>query len=157
MHNGAMRTPPLVLLVLLIATLPAAAQELFKCMDAAGAVTYQQTACPATATEKKIDATPANPGFDPEARERLLRQGADADQRLKERAAQDKAERLEREARDREQRAEEERARKAREAAEPPTYLAPPYMWLPPRPPLGYPPSRPPGAGRPPIPMPRAP
>ena len=152
-----MRTPPLSLLVLLVATLPAAAQELFKCTDAAGNVTYQQTACPAAATEKKIDATPANPGFDPEARERLLRQGADADQRLRERAAQDKAERLEREEKDREKSAEEERARRKQDAAEQAIYFAPPYMWMPLRPPFGYPPSRPPGGWRLPVPMPRGP
>jgi hypothetical protein len=145
-----MRNLSRVLLALLVAAFPAIAQELFKCTDAAGNVTYQQAACPATATEKKIDATPANPNFDPEARERLLRQGAEADQRLKERAAQDNAERLEREARERETRAAEERARKAQEEAEQATYLAPPYLWVPVRPPLGYPQPRPPSVPRPP-------
>jgi tRNA A37 threonylcarbamoyladenosine modification protein TsaB len=152
-----MRIPSCVLSALLVTALPAGAQELFKCTDAAGKVTYQQTACPTTGTERKIDATPANPDYDPEARERLLRQGAEADQRIKERAAQDQAERLEREARDKEKRAEAERARKAQEAAEQPTYLVPPYMWNPVRPPLGYPQPRPPAVPRPPIATPRGP
>lgn len=154
-----MRIPPRILLLLLIATHPAAAQALFKCTDSDGDVTYQQTACPATTTEKKIDATPANPDVDPDARERLLRQGADADLRMKERAAQDKAERLEREAREREQerekRAEEERARRKQEAAEYAIYVYPPYAWLPQRPPYGYPQPRSSGGLRLPVPMPR--
>jgi len=150
-----MRNLPRVLSALLVMAFPAAAQELFKCTDAAGKVTYQQTACPTTASERKIDATPANPDYDPEARERLLRQGAEADQRIRERAAQDQAERLEREAREKERRAEEEQARKAQEAAEQPTYLAPPYRWIPVRPPLGYPQPRPPAVPRPPIATPR--
>jgi hypothetical protein len=146
-----------VLSALLCSALAAGAQELFKCTDAAGKVTYQQAACPGTATEKKIDATPANPAFDPEARERLLKQGAEADQRIKERAAQDNAERLEREAREEKRLAREEQARKAQDAEQQASYLAPPYLWIPVRPPIGYPVPRPPMAPRPPNAMPRGP
>jgi hypothetical protein len=141
----------------LAASAPAGAQEFFKCTDAAGKVSYQQVPCPADATGTKVDATPANPGYDPEARERLLRQGAEADQRTKERAAADEVERRERDAHESAKRAAEEQARKAQDAAEQASYLAPPYLWIPVRPPLGYPQPRPPVAPRPPTAVPRGP
>jgi hypothetical protein len=146
-----------LLAALLVAAPAAQAQELFKCTDGAGKVTYQQVPCPAGTATTKIDAAPANPDFDPGARERLLRQGAEADQRIKEREAAEKAERLEREARDSARRAEEERLRKERESAEAASYLAPPYLWVPVRPPLGYPQPRPPTVPRPPVATPRGP
>jgi Domain of unknown function (DUF4124) len=151
-----MRTTNFILAGLLAAAGNAQAQELFKCTDAAGKVTYQQTACPKTAEEKKIDATPANPNVDPDARERLLRQGAEADQRLKERDAQDQADRAAREARENEKRAQEERARKEQAVDEDANYLVPPYRWMPVRPPVAYPQPRPQAAPRPPMAVPRA-
>lgn len=144
-----------VLAALLAIALPAVAQELFKCTDSAGKVTYQQTACPTSAAEKKIDATPANPDIDLEARERLLRQGAEADQRLKERDAQDQADAKAREARENEKRAQDERVRKEQDVTEDANYLVPPYRWLPVRPPVSYPQPRPPAAPRPPVAVPR--
>jgi hypothetical protein len=122
--------------------LPAGAQQAFRCTGADGKVTYQQSPCPTSAGQQKVDITPANPDYDPSARERLLKQEADLDKRLEARAAREAAERREREAREEKER-ERERETAQREAArEAPQYIyawppggqrPPPYPW--PRPP----------------------
>jgi len=116
---------------------PAAAEEVFRCTSSDGRVTYQQAPCPKTDEERRIDATPANPDYDPAQRERVLKQGEEAGRRLEERAAREREEaRLREETRQRE--AQREREAQEREAArETPAYV---YGWpgygAGPRPPL---------------------
>jgi len=130
---------------ILVAALAAAvapvapAQEFFRCTSPEGKVTYQQAPCPKSDSERRIDATPANPDYDPAQRERVLRQGEEAGRRLEERAAREREEaRLREEARQREEQRERE-AREREAAREAPAYL---YVWpgygqrpRPPRPP----------------------
>jgi len=95
---------------------PAGAQQAYRCTDAEGRVTYQERPCPSTASERKVDTTPANTDFDPAQRERLLKQGEEAQRRLEERVATEEAERQrQRELRERE--AQREREAIAREEA----------------------------------------
>lgn len=119
--------------------LDAGAQEFFRCTAPDGKVTYQEAPCPKASEERKVDATPANPDFDPSQRDRLLKQGEEAGKRLEARAAKEEEERKRRadeRARD-EQRERETRARE--EAREGTSYI---YAWPPgTRPPYGgYPP-----------------
>lgn len=102
-------------LAALVAIGPAQAQQAYRCTDANGRVTYQETPCPTSATERKVDTTPANTDFDPAQRERVLKQGEEAQRRLDERTARDEAERKRRQE-EREQ--EEKREREAREREE---------------------------------------
>lgn len=117
-----------------------AAQEVFRCTGPDGKVTYQQTACPKTADEKKVDATPANTNYDPSGREQLLKAGDEAGKRLEARAAAEEAERKRR-AEERERDEQREREAQAREDAREPQYIysGPPYGWhvRPPYPPPG--------------------
>jgi hypothetical protein len=132
---------------------PALAQEAFRCTDAEGRVTYQQGPCPASASERKVDTTPANPDFDPAQRERVLKQGEEAQRRLDERAARDEAERKRRqEEREREEKRERElrEREEARESAVvyygPGLYrpVVPPVRPVPPRPSVPTPKPAPP-------------
>ena len=92
------------------------AQQAYRCTDAEGRVTYQEHPCPSAASERKVDTTPANTDFDPAQRERLLRQGEEAQRRREERVAVEEAERQrQRERREREAQLEREAA--AREEA----------------------------------------
>ncbi|MBK7659501.1 MAG: DUF4124 domain-containing protein [Betaproteobacteria bacterium] len=95
---------------------PAAAQQAYRCTDAEGRVTYQERPCPAAAAERKVDTTPANTDFDPAQRERLLKQGEEAQRRLEERIASEEAER-QRQRERREKEAQQEREALAREEA----------------------------------------
>ncbi len=142
------------ILLLALATLPgtpARAQEFFRCTAPDGKVTYQQAPCARTDTQSRIDATPANPDYDPAQREQILKQGEEAGRRLEERAAREREEaRRREEARQRE--AQREREAQEREAArEAPVYVigGPGYA---PRPPLPrpLPPARPKPAPPPP-------
>jgi len=120
--------------LVLLAPGPAAAQEFFKCVTPEGRVTYQQVPCPKASTESKVDATPANPDYDPAQRERVLKQGEEAGKRLEERAAREAEEarrREEQRLRD-EQREREARARE--EARDVPTVSGWPVWWGQPRP-----------------------
>ena len=63
------------------------AQEVFRCSAPDGKVTYQQAPCPTSSAETKVDATPANTGYDPSKREQILREGAEAGKKLEARAA----------------------------------------------------------------------
>jgi hypothetical protein len=138
-----MRPLAAVLAIASTATLPPAlAQEAFRCTDAAGRVTYQQSPCPTSASERKVDMTPANPDYDPSQRERVLKQGEEAQRRLDERAAREEAERKRRqEEREREEKRERElrEREEARESAVlyygPGLYrpVAPPVRPVPPR------------------------
>jgi hypothetical protein len=111
-----MRTLAAILLIASAAAFaPALAQNAFRCTDAAGRVTYQQSPCPASASERKVDTTPANPDYDPSQRERVLRQGEEAQRRLDERAAREEAERKRRQE---EREREEKRERELREREE---------------------------------------
>ena len=116
----------------------AAAQEAFRCTSPDAKVTYQQTPCPKTSEEQKVDTTPANPAFDPRAREQLLKEGAEAGRRLQAREAEEEAarrRRAEQQARD-EQRERETQARE--EARDNPDFIyarpARPNYPYPPRP-----------------------
>jgi len=147
----------LVVTALAIATVvasgPSGAQEAYRCTDAEGRVTYQQSPCPASASERKVDTTPANTDFDPAQRERVLKQGEEAQRRLEERAAREEAERKRRqEEREREEKRERElrEREEARESAVlyygPGLYrpVVPPARPQPPRPSLPAPKTAPP-------------
>jgi hypothetical protein len=97
---------------------PAGAQQAYRCTDAEGRVTYQERPCPAAAAERKVDTTPANTDFDPAQRERVLRQGDEAQRRLEERIASEEAERQRQ--RERREEAQQEREALAREWAREP-------------------------------------
>ena len=102
----------------------AQAQDVFRCTDSVGRVTYQQAKCEWGDAERKVDVTPANPSFDPSSRERALKQEEALDRRLEARAAAERAERKEREEREARERmvaAQEQRTR----AAEQPVYVVP--------------------------------
>jgi hypothetical protein len=118
------------------------AQEVFRCTGADGRVTYQQAPCPKGADEQRIDATPANPDYDPGQRQRILEQGEEAGRKLEAREAEEAKRR--REAREREERL--EREAQEREAAREPAVI---YGWPVHRP--VQPPPRP----TPPVPAPR--
>ena len=122
------------------------AQDTFRCTSPDGKVTYQQSPCPTSNEERKVDTTPANTNFDPRAREDLLKQGDEAGKRLEARAAADEAERKRR-AEERERDAQRERETQAREEARE-IYATPnwraPYPWpFPPTPPRPGPAPRP--------------
>ncbi len=87
---------PAVALGLCLVGSPAAAQETFRCTTPDGKVTYQQTPCPKASEERKVDITPANPNYDPKAREELLKQGEEAGKRLEAREAAEEAARKQR-------------------------------------------------------------
>ncbi len=93
-----------------------ASAQAFRCTDAQGRVTYQQAPCPTSADERKIDTTPANTDYDPAQRERVLKQGEEAQRRLEERIAQEEAERK-RQREQREKDEQREREQREREAA----------------------------------------
>ena len=141
----------LAVVVGVLATVTVGAQEFFRCTAPDGKVTYQQAPCAQTDTQSRIDATPANPDYDPAQREQILKQGEEAGRRLEERAAREREEaRRREEARQRE--AQREREAQEREAArEAPVYVigGPGYA---PRPPLPrpLPPARPKPAPPPP-------
>jgi hypothetical protein len=119
-----MKRPSFLLLTLLLPLAAVQAQDVFRCTDLHGRVTYQQARCSSTDDERKIDASPANPDYDPSARDRVLKQEEDLDRRLEARAAADRAERKEREERDARERlvaAQEQRAK----AVEQPVYVLP--------------------------------
>lgn len=141
MSRGRAAAPALALFLTMAAG-HAAAQEFFRCTAPDGKVTYQQTPCPGSSQERKVDATPANPDYDPAQRERVLKQGEEAGKRLEERAAREAEEARRREdqrLRD-EQREREARARE--EARDIPVVSGWPAWWGQPRP--GPYPPRPP-------------
>jgi hypothetical protein len=106
---------------------PGNAQQAFRCTSPEGKVTYQETPCPKTSDERKVDTTPANTDFDPAARDKLLKQGEDAGKRLEARAAQEEAERRRR-AEERAREEQREREAQAREEARD----VPAYVYVPP-------------------------
>jgi hypothetical protein len=131
----AVRAPSALLAGILPFCACAGAQEVFRCTGADGRVTYQQAPCPKGAGEERIDATPANPDYDPGQRQRILEQGEEAGRKLEAREAQEAQRR--REASEREERL--EREAREREAAREPAIV---YAWPvyrpvkpPPRPP----------------------
>jgi len=102
---------PAATIALAIASLagPAGAQQAYRCTDAEGRVTYQERPCPSAASERKVDTTPANTDHDPSQRERVLKQGEEAQRRLEERNAREEAERQrQREIREKEEQREKE-------------------------------------------------
>jgi hypothetical protein len=109
---------------------PVAGQEVFRCTSADGKVTYQQAPCAKTYESRKVDATPANPDFDPSQREKVLKQGEEAQRRLDERAKRDAEEaRQRREEREREEERARQREREALEREASREIYAP--YWLP--------------------------
>lgn len=61
--------------------LPASA-GIFRCTSPDGAVTYQQSACPASDAPRVIDAPASYPDVDPAERRRLFEREAELDRRL---------------------------------------------------------------------------
>ncbi|HEX4762863.1 MAG TPA: DUF4124 domain-containing protein [Usitatibacter sp.] len=116
----------------------ALAQEAFRCSAPDGHVTYQQTPCPTSNEQRKVDVTPANTTVDPGKRDEILKKGDEAGKRLEARAAADEAERKRRaaererdEQRERETQAQEE----SREVYATPYGRYPRYPWpVPPNP-----------------------
>lgn len=104
--------------------------QIFRCVDARGAVTYQETAC-ALASDERAWQTPEYPPVNTAERDRLLQREAALDARLLKRAELDTAERIARE----ERRARELELASQREQAspEPPLYIIP-WTLRPPRP-----------------------
>ena len=116
-HNGrtdtarpdlrTMKTTPALLAAALLA-IPATvqSQKLFKCVDAKGKVTYQETACPADKDQKKVDTSHAGKtDWERAANEKIKRRTEEAEA---EAAYQEKRYRKERAERE-EQRRKEER------------------------------------------------
>ena len=116
-HNGGtgtvrpfsrtMKTTPALLAAALLA-IPATvqSQKLFKCVDAKGKVTYQETACPADKDQKKVDTSHAGKtDWERAANEKIKRRTEEAEA---EAAYQEKRYRKERAERE-EQRRKEER------------------------------------------------
>ena len=98
-HNGrtytarpdprTMKTTPALLAAALLA-IPATvqSQKLFKCVDAKGKVTYQETACPADKDQKKVDTSHAGKtDWERAANEKVKRmnEGAQAEAEYQER------------------------------------------------------------------------
>jgi sRNA-binding protein len=108
-------------------------------------VTYQQAPCAKTDESRKVDASPANPDYDPSQREKVLKQGEEAQRRLDERAKREaEEERKRREAREREEEAARRREREAQERESAREVYVP--YWLPgnrPLPPRPVPKPRP--------------
>lgn len=124
LSDRPVRAPSALLagLLPLCAAVSAEAQEVFRCTGPDGRVTYQQAPCPKGAGEQRIDATPANPDYDPDQRQRILEQGEEAGRKLEAREAEEAKRR--REAREREERL--EREAQEREAAREPAII---YGW----------------------------
>lgn len=132
------------IVVLLFAYAPeASAQEVFRCTGTDGKVTYQQAPCPGSSAEQKVDATPANTNFDPSQRERILKEGAEAEKKLEARSAKEEEERRRRQA---QREAEEKRERELQAREEAREYQPYLYTWgTGPRPPWGGNKPKPPG------------
>jgi membrane protein involved in colicin uptake len=123
---------------------PASAQEVFRCTSPEGKVTYQQAPCPKIDEGRKIDATPANPDYDPSQRDRVLKQGEEAQRRLDDRAAREAEEERKRRAeREREEERARQREREAQEREEAREVYAPYWIHGTPPPPRPTPPPRP--------------
>jgi hypothetical protein len=93
------------------APLDGAPQEAYRCTSPDGRISYQQSPCPGSARERKVDVTPANATVDPGKRDELLKKGDEAGRKLEARAAAEDAERRRRAA---EREREEQREREAR-------------------------------------------
>lgn len=132
----------MVVLMALFAT-GSSGQAVFRCTGTDGKTTYQEAPCPKSSSEQKVDATPANPAYDPAQRERLLKEGAEAGKRLEARTAKEDEERSRRQA---QREAEEKREREAQAREEAREYAPTIYNWPPgQRPPWGGFTPKPPG------------
>lgn len=109
---------------LLLATAASPAQSLFKCTDAGGRVTYQETPCTGARTEKRLDAPRPETRDEVDARRQLEREAIDGDE-LAGRFADDARGREAARQREREALAREERNRRLREARERPVEEVP--------------------------------
>ena len=106
-----MKTIPALLAAALLA-IPATvqSQKLFKCVDAKGKVTYQETACPTDKDQKKVDTSHAGKtDWDRAASERVKRSQESAEA---EAAYNDKRARIENEKREEQRKKEEDAYRK---------------------------------------------
>jgi hypothetical protein len=116
----------------------ALAQEAFRCSSPDGRVTYQQTPCPTSNEQRKVDVTPANTTVDPGKRDEILKKGDEAGKRLEARAAADEAERKRRAAereRDEQRERETQAQEDSREVYATPYGRYPRYPWpVPPNP-----------------------
>lgn len=112
------RATPAILLAA-FAALPAAAQTLYKCTGPDGRVTYQETPCTGTGSQKRLDA-PRPPSREEEEARRLLEHESMWGDELAGRFAREAREREIARQRERETWAREERARRQRELAERP-------------------------------------
>jgi hypothetical protein len=111
---------------LALAPLAAPAQQVFKCVGANGAVTYQETPCATQSAQKRVD-TSHGAAADPVAREMLEREAYRGDplagrfvEEARERERRERLERLESE-----ERARRKWAEQPREAEEPPAWDTP--------------------------------
>lgn len=109
---------------LLLATAASPAQSLFKCTDAGGRVTYQETPCTGARTEKRMDTPRPETRDEVDARRQLEREAIDGDE-LAGRFADDARGREAARQREREALAREERNRRLREARERPVEEVP--------------------------------
>ena len=132
-HNGAMvlavpsasskrraRLAGLAALAAVLA-LPAGA-EIFRCTSPAGAVSYQQAACPDSNASRVVDVPSSYPGIDPSQRRQLFAREAALDRRLEARR--------ERESREAIARAEQAAAQAAAQQAQAQQADSPP-LWFP--------------------------
>ena len=103
-------------LLLALAAAPAAAQALYKCTAADGRITYRETPCPDSRSQRRLDAPRPASREEEEAR-RLLEREAYGGNELAGRFAADARERELARQREIEARAREERLRRQREEA----------------------------------------
>jgi len=109
---------------LLLCAAPSLAQSLFKCTDAGGRVTYQETPCAGARTEKRLNAPRPETRDEVDARRQLEREAMMGDE-LAGRFADDARGREAARQREREALAREERDRRLREARERPAEEVP--------------------------------
>jgi hypothetical protein len=121
-----MRLRAAILALLLPLAAGAHAQAIFKCTTPSGGVTYQETPCPATGTQKPVGASRPS-SADPVARALLEREARRGDPLargfVEEARERDRLERLER--LEREERVRRERLKEIPAADEPPPWVTP--------------------------------
>lgn len=141
---GACVSKRLALAAALGAASVAFAQDAYRCTSPEGKVTYQQSPCPGTNEERKVDMTPANTTIDLGKRDELLKKGDEAGRKLEARAAEEDAarqRRAEERAREEQREREAQQREEAREVYAVPNWRSRKYPW--PLPPPQYLPPRP--------------
>ncbi|MBL0142303.1 MAG: DUF4124 domain-containing protein [Betaproteobacteria bacterium] len=118
--------PVFVLAILAVGPVAASAQTIYRCASPNGAVTYQETPCPAKGSEKRVDTTHGD-AADPVARKMLEREAYRGDPLAREFVleARERERQAYLERREREERARLERLKESRPADEPPVWDTP--------------------------------